>query len=178
MNLNRIIAESIDNYVNNIMVENESNKVDSIIEECIISEISKKEKQEKKAIKRLHKDIRDASKKGKKKAKKNVEKAKDIIKNGKKLKNGLRADYNAKMDRETNPNLNNQDAEDLNSILDSDLIDVAALAKYVYPGHTPQGAQSQLRKKIKGLKNDNGSRYKLKKKEAYKIRRILAKEID
>ena len=46
MNLNRIIAESIDNYINNIMMENESNKVDSIIEECIISEISKKEKQE------------------------------------------------------------------------------------------------------------------------------------
>ncbi len=102
---------------------------------------------------------------------------KDSVKKGKKLKNGLRADFDAKKDRETNPNLNNQDNEDLSTIVDSDLIDVAALAKRVYPDHTPQGAQSQLRKKIKGLKSDSGSTYKLKKKEAFKIRRELAKEI-
>lgn len=104
-------------------------------------------------------------------------KSKDVVKKGKKLKRGLRTDFDAKKDRETNPNLNNQDAEDLNALLDSDLIDVAAIAKRVYPDHTPQGAQSQLRKKIKGLKSDSGSTYKLKKKEAFKIRRELAKEI-
>ena len=103
--------------------------------------------------------------------------AKNIAKNAKKLKNGLRTDFDVKKERETNPNLNNQDAEDLNDILDSDLIDVAALAKRVYPGHTPQGAQSQLRKKIKGLRSDSGSKYRLKKKEAFKIRRELAKEV-
>jgi len=173
MNINKIIAESINNYIYDIVNEN---RMDSIIDECIISEISKKEKKEKKDVKRLKKDVRDAAKKGKKTAKEKVKKAKDIIKNGKKLKNGLRTDFNAKLDRETNPNLNNQDAEDLADIIDSDLIDVAALAKRVYPGHTPQGAQSQLRKKIKGLRNDNGSKYRLKKKEAYKIRRELAKE--
>lgn len=173
MNINKIITESINNYIYDIINEN---RMDSIIDECIISEISKKEKKEKKDVKRLNKDVRDAAKKGKKTAKEKVKKAKDIIKNGKKLKNGLRTDFNAKLDRETNPNLNNQDAEDLADIIDSDLIDVAALAKRVYPGHTPQGAQSQLRKKIKGLRNDNGSKYRLKKKEAYKIRRELAKE--
>jgi predicted ribosome quality control (RQC) complex YloA/Tae2 family protein len=164
-NINNIIQETINDYINDIIIEG------------VINEISKKEKQEKKAIKRLHKDINDASKKGKKKAKKNVEKAKEIAKNAKKLRRGLRTDFNVKQDRETNPNLNNQDAEDLNDILDSDLIDVAALAKRVYPNHTPQGAQSQLRKKIKGLKSDSGSTYRLKKKEAFKIRRELAKEI-
>lgn len=102
---------------------------------------------------------------------------KDIVKKGKKLKNGLRTDYNAKRERETNPNLNNQDAEDLNDILDSDYIDVAALARDIYPDHTPEGAQSQLRKKIKGIENDTGSKYRLKKKEAYKIRRAIAKEL-
>ena len=162
--INNIIQETINDYINDIIIEG------------VISEISKKEKQEKKAIKRLKKDIGDASK-GKKKAKKHVEKAKDIAKNAKKLKNGIRTDFDTKKERETNPNLNNQDNEDLSSIIDSDLIDVAALAKRVYPGHTPQGAQSQLRKKIKGLKSDSGSTYKLKKKEAFKIRRELAKEL-
>jgi len=162
--INNIIQETINDYINDIIIEG------------VISEISKKEKQEKKAIKRLKKDVLDASK-GKKKAKKHVEKAKDIAKNAKKLKNGIRTDFDVKKERETNPNLNKQDNEDLSSIIDSDLIDVAALAKRVYPDHTPQGAQSQLRKKIKGLKSDSGSTYKLKKKEAFKIRRELAKEI-
>lgn len=177
MNVNRIISESIDNFINNVIAENKSNKVDEIITECIISEISKKEKKEKKDVSRLKKDFQDASKRGKKSAKQKVKKAKDIVKKGKKLRRGLRTDFNLKQERETNPNLNNQDAEDLNDILDSDLIDVAALARRVYPGHTPQGAQSQLRKKIKGITNDNGSKYKLKKKEAFKIRRELAKEL-
>lgn len=150
MDINRIIAESINDFVDHMVDENTTGKIDRIISECIISEINKKEK---------------------------VKKAKDVVKKGKKLRHGLRTDFNAKQDRETNPNLNNQDAEDLNDVLDSDLIDVAALAKRVYPDHTPQGAQSQLRKKIKGLKSDSGSTYKLKKKEAFKIRRELAKEI-
>lgn len=102
---------------------------------------------------------------------------KDIIKKGKRLKNGRRGDFDAKKERETNPNLNNQDAEDLSSLLDSDYIDVAALAQDIYPDHTKEGAQSQLRKKIKGIENDNGSKYRLKKKEAYKIRRALAREL-
>ena len=62
-------------------------------------------------------------------------------------------------------------------ILDSPFVDLAAVAKKVYPDHTPEGAQSQLRKKVKGLKNDNGSKYKIKKKEAFKIRRIIDKEL-
>jgi hypothetical protein len=73
--------------------------------------------------------------------------------------------------------LNAQDAEDLATILDSDYVNLAAVAHDVYPDHTEEGAQSQLRKKVKGLKNDNGSTYKIKKKEAFKIRRALAKNL-
>ena len=54
-----------------------------------------------------------------------------------------------------------------------DLLNIAALARKVYPGHTPEGAQSQLRKKLKGEKNDNGSQYHLKQREASAIRREL-----
>lgn len=113
----------------------------------------------------------------KRKKKDKSKKEKDVKRKGKKLKNGLRTDYNVKLDRETNPNLTNQDAEDLTKILDSDYINLAAVAHDVYPDHTKQGAQSQLRKKVKGLKSDSGSTYKLKKKEANKIRRAIAKNI-
>ena len=99
----------------------------------------------------------------------------DIAKKGKKLRNGLRTDFDRKKDRETNPNLTNQDAEDINDIIDSDAINTAAVAKMLYPDHTDEGAQSQLRKKVKGLENDNGSKYKLKKKEAHRLRRIIAR---
>jgi hypothetical protein len=61
--------------------------------------------------------------------------------------------------------------------LDSDFINISAVAQEIYPDHTPEGAQSQLRKKVKGIENDNGSKYRLKKKEAYKIRRAIAKEL-
>lgn len=118
-----------------------------------------------------------AEKKKKSKHKKNAPVERAVKRKGKKLKRGLRTDYNVKLDRETNPNLTNQDAEDINKILDSDYINLAAVAQDVYPDHTRQGAQSQLRKKVKGLKSDSGSTYKLKKKEANKIRRAIAKQL-
>ena len=141
MDLNNIIKEAIDSYLNENLALNED----------VFAEKAKQPKEDKGP--------------------------KDIVKKGKKLRRGLRTDFDAKKDRETNPNLNNQDAEDLNTILDSDYINLAAVAKDVYPDHTSQGAQSQLRKKVKGLTNDNGSKYKLKKKEAFKIRRAIAKEL-
>lgn len=117
----------------------------------------------------------ESSKKKKKKKKKKG--SRKVVKKGKKLSNGKRTDFDVEKERETNPNLNKQDNEDLADILDSPFVDLAAVAKKVYPGHTPEGAQSQLRKKVKGLKNDNGSKYKIKKKEAFKIRRIIDKEL-
>lgn len=94
-----------------------------------------------------------------------------------KLKGGHRGDFNAKLDRETNPNLSNADAEVIARALDNDVVNVAAVARQLYPKLTPQGAQSKLRKKIKHEKSDSGSTYKLKKKEAFKARRIIDKEL-
>ena len=56
----------------------------------------------------------------------------------------------------------------------SGIVNIAALARKVYPSHTPQGAQSQLRKKLKGLTNDNGSEYHIKEREA----ELIQKELD
>jgi len=147
MNIDRIINEEINKYINeSILMEN------GFMENSFVEAKKKKDKDK--------------------------DEPRDIGKKAKKLRNGRRGEYNFKKERETNPNLNAQDAEDISSILDSDYINVAALAQDVYPDHTREGAQSQLRKKIKGLTNDNGSPYKLKKKEAFKIRRMLAKHLN
>ena len=138
MDLNRIISEEIDRFIN----------------EDIFGE-----------------------KKSHPKKKKSKDEPRDIGKKAKKLTNGRRGEFNFKRDRETNPNLNNQDAADLDALIDSDLVNTAAVAHKLYPDHTPEGAQSQLRKKVKGIENDNGSKYKIKKKEADKIRKIIAKEL-
>lgn len=158
MNIDNIITETINNFLEeDVFDESKKNSGKHSMDDAI-------------------KDVL-THKKHLKQGKAKKKKLKDKITKGKKLKNGRRTDFDAKKERETNPNLNNQDAEDLNNILDSDYIDIAALARDVYPGHTPEGAQSQLRKKIKGIENDSGSKYKLKKKEAYKIRRYLAREL-
>lgn len=126
----------------------------------------------------LNEDIfSEAGKKSKGKKHKH-KKPKDKKRKGKKLKNGRRGAYDVKYERETNPNLTNQDNADLADMIDSDLINTAAVAKKVYPDHTPQGAQSQLRKKVKGLTNDTGSKYRLKKKEANRILRALSDELN
>lgn len=150
MNIDKIISEEINKHiVKNIISE----EIDSFLNENGFFEAKKKKAKKKKG-------------------------PKDTGKNAKKLRNGLRTDFNYKKERETNPNLNNQDSEDLIDILDSPYVDLAAVAQDIYPDHTPEGAQSQLRKKVKGLKSDSGSTYKIKKKEAFKIRRALAKEIN
>ena len=72
-------------------------------------------------------------------------------------------------------NINSGDEDAIRDIVDgSNLINVAALARKLYPSHTPEGAQSQLRKKLKGITNDNGSEYHIKKREA----NIITKELN
>ena len=104
-------------------------------------------------------------------------KSDDLKRHSIKLKGGSRADFDVKKDKTTNPSINNQDAKELSNILDSDYVNLAAVARDVYPDHTDEGAQSELRKKVKRLKSDSGSTYKIKKKEADRIRKSLIKHI-
>lgn len=148
MNIDRLISEEIHRYLQ-----------ENVFDENMYGENSFFEKKKKKKKEEPKKSL------------------KDIKKKGKKLKNGRRGDFNVKADRDTNPNINKQDAADISDIIDSDIVNTAAVAQKVYPDHTPEGAQSQLRKKIKGLTNDNGSKYRLKKKEADMLNKIIAQEI-
>lgn len=76
--------------------------------------------------------------------------------------------------RRDGENLSAGDENELRDIVNTDdLINVAALARKIYPGHTETGAQSQLRKKLEGEHNDNGSEYHLNQREASIIRKEL-----
>lgn len=96
-------------------------------------------------------------------------------KNAIKKKGGGRKDIDYTSDARSNPNISQADQGDLTKILDSPLINQSEVASELYPDHTKEGAQSQLRKKVKGLKSDSGSKYKIKRKEARRLRRILAR---
>lgn len=100
-----------------------------------------------------------------------------VRKNVIKKRNGKRGDFDEKLEKETNPNLTNGDAEGIAQKLNNDVINVAAVAREMYPNLTPEGAQSKLRKKIKHVKNDSGTPYKLKKKEATVARKIIDKQV-
>lgn len=79
-----------------------------------------------------------------------------------------------KAKRRDGKNVSTSDEDQIRyDVNNADLINVAALAREVYPDHTPEGAQSQLRKKLKGIKNDNGSEYHIKQREASAIRKAL-----
>lgn len=72
-------------------------------------------------------------------------------------------------------NISRSDEDILRSLFDTNYFNESAIAQEIYPDHTPEGAQSQLRKKLKGETNDNGSEYHLKEREASAIRNIISK---
>lgn len=76
-----------------------------------------------------------------------------------------------------NDKISNDAENNLKDIFDNDVINVAAVARKLYPHHTKEGAQSQLRKKLKGIKNDAGNPYHLTKKEAQKLKAIKSAEL-
>lgn len=162
MNYDRIINEEIDRFIN----------------EEILFEFKKSHKIGTNSVFKKAKSDFDEDGEEHKHKKKKEEKPRDVGKKAKKLKNGLRGEFNFKRERETNPNLNNQDAEDLATMIDSPFVNTAAVAHEWRPDLTPEGAQSELRKKVKGLKSDSGSKYRIKKKDAFKLRRILSKELN
>lgn len=149
MNIDRIISENIKKVVNSKKVIRLSeNNLSNIVKARLIEALNEEGKE------------------------------KDVKKGALKLSNGRRGDYNVKQDKATNPNLNNADNEEIAQTLNNDVVNVAAVARQLYPKLTPEGAQSKLRKKIKHIKSDSGTQYRLKKKEAFKARRIIDKEMN
>jgi len=116
------------------------------------------------------KNKKEESTKGEKKKSKKKD---GVRKNAIKVKNGKRKSFNYDKYNKENPNSNYSDNKQLANLLKNPAINVAAIGKMVYPDHTPEGAQSQLRKKIEGEKSDSGKEYRFRRKEIHKLNRVL-----
>ena len=93
------------------------------------------------------------------------DKEKKIRKKAIKGKGGLRKDYDVDYEKKYNQNVDDQEQSSVMDALDNGFVNVKKVAEKLYPDHTPEGAQSQLRKKLKGETSDSGSKYMLKKQE-------------
>lgn len=138
-NLDYIISESIDSYLNsNLILEKKKTK--------------KKKRNE---------DTND--KKDKRWRKKAI-----------KTKSGARKDFDVENEKKYNRNVDDMEQSSVKNILKNGFINIKKVAEKLYPDHTPEGAQSQLNKKLRGDRSDSGSIYKLKNKEVKKLRQIIA----
>lgn len=131
--------------------------VDNIINEQIVNFIN--ESSEKKDIAKLFKKY--FSKKSPKKARsqKEKEKEKERKRESKKNKKDIRkrklvgggeADYDYDYYKEKNRKVSTADANNIIDTIDQDLTNISAVGQKVFPGHTEEGAQSQLRKVLNG----------------------------
>lgn len=101
-------------------------------------------------------------------------KGKKFRKKAIKKKGGERADFDVEDDETYNQNVDDQEQSSVKDVLTNGFINIKKVAEKLYPDHTPEGAQSQLNKKLRGDKSDSGSTYKLKKKEVKRLRHIIA----
>lgn len=132
MNLDKLISEEINKYINESFFE--ANKKDSSSEK--------------------HNTLKSKKKDNKlNKVEQSIEKA----------------------HRRDGEKVSRSDEEILRRLFATDYLNEAAIAREIYPDHTPEGAQSQLRKKLKGLTNDNGSEYHIKEREANIIQKVMDK---
>lgn len=141
-------------------------RIEQIITETISSYIGsnmlceRKKKDEKKGKDKKH---------SKKKAKEKRFRKKAI-----KGKGGTRKDLDVEYEKTYNQNVDDQEQSSVKDVLSNGFINIKKVAEKLYPDHTPEGAQSQLNKKLTGAKSDSGSTYKLKKNEVKRLRHIIA----
>lgn len=152
-NIDKIITETINRYINENVWDEADDKA------------SEGEKEEEKDSNEEEK--KDSEENGHKKKKK-------FRKNAIKGKGGLRKDFDVESDEEYNSNVDDQEQSSVQDILTNGFVNIKKVAEKLYPDHTPEGAQSQLSKKLRGDKSDSGSTYKLKTKEVKKLRHIIA----
>ena len=139
-NIDRIINESIENYLSkNLVLESSDEKKSKDSKETKDDETNHRFK--KKAIK---------------------------------TKGSGRKDFDVKDDEIYNKNVDDLEQTSVEDILKSGFINIKKVGEKLYPDHTPEGAQSQLNKKLRGDKSDSGSTYRLKNKEVKKLRQIIA----
>ena len=158
--LNSIVSESINAYLRR-----------NIVSEASFFEDKKSDKDEEKDDKSKDKE---EDNKNNKKDDKSKKKKKKFKKNAIKGKGGLRKDFDIEDDETYNQHVDDQEQSAVKDVLTNGFINIKKVAEKLYPDHTPEGAQSQLNKKLRGDKSDSGSTYKLKSKEVKRLRHIIA----
>ena len=95
----------------------------------------------------------------------------------KKAKGGKREKYDLDKYKKENISIGmgEQQQANINEILKGECMNLAAVARDLYPRLTPEGAQSKLRKKVYNEKSDSGTPYKLSRGEYKKLSTILSK---
>lgn len=150
VNIDKIINESFNKVLENRVFLNEDS----------LSDV-------KKILKSYRKKTSDELRNKKKK-----EKAKHANRKGKKrvrkLTKGAKEYYNFDEYENKNKKVSQADAESIRHTIDTDNTDIASVARSVFPKHTEEGAQSQLRKIL------NGER-PMTKKVATKLEKMISR---
>lgn len=120
---------------------------------------------------------KDSKKDDEKSGDKKKKKKRKFRKNAIKMKGGLRKDLDSEDDKVCNQYISDREADSIINKVNPDYVNVSAFGQELYPHLTPQGAQSKLRKELKHIKSDSGSEYKLKKKDAKKLKTIFSTHI-
>ena len=87
-------------------------------------------------------------------------------------KKGVYIDH--ELQNKKDPYVSKEEAENMRKALSSDMINVAKVARIIYPHLTPEGAQSELQKKIDG-QDANGKKYHFRRSEAARIRAAISR---
>jgi type I restriction-modification system DNA methylase subunit len=91
-------------------------------------------------------------------------------------KGGIRKDFDVEDDKKYNYNVDDEEQNNIEDLLTNGFVNIKKVAEKLYPDHTPEGAQSQLNKKLRGDKSDSGSTYKLKNREVKRLKQIISTE--
>jgi hypothetical protein len=128
--IDNIIQESINNFIN-----------ESIISESILGDIKNLLKAFKQKSNLSQDDIRKE-----RRLKKKAEKAKKGTKKLRRTKGGGKAYYDYNDYERKHRKLAKGDTDSITDTVDQENTDIAAVARSIFPDHTEEGAQSQLRK--------------------------------
>jgi hypothetical protein len=128
--IDNIIQESIDNFIN-----------ESIISEGVLDDIKGLLKAFKNKSNLSQDDLRKE-----RKLKKKAEKAKKGTKKLRRTKGGGKVYYDYNDYERKHRKLAKGDTDSITDTVDQENTDIAAVARNIFPDHTEEGAQSQLRK--------------------------------
>ena len=163
--------------MNHIQNTNLHNVVEQVVKEQLarVYGLVQENKRRNATIALLKEAAEDLRNQGKDEKKSKVGVPHDIRKSAIKTQGGGRKDFDAKNDKTYNQDTDDMQQSEIADELNSGYFNISKIAQEIYPDHTKEGAQSQLRKKLKRETADSGYEYHLKEKETNALRPIMNK---